>query len=146
MSRATQLWRVVLCVGAIVLGSSSLWAQKSVVASRVVHAVDDTRTVALKGNVHPLAKAANDRGPLADSQPMTRMLLLLQRSPEQEFALRQLIDAQQTKGSANYHDWLTPEQFGTQYGPSDSDVQAVTELAHSPRFPGGERFQGTYHH
>src|SRR5208337_2971580 len=54
-------------------------------------------------------------------------LLLLQRSPEQQLALRQLMDAQQTKGSGSYHAWLTPEQFGTQYGPSDTDVRAVTD-------------------
>jgi subtilase family serine protease len=55
------------------------------------------------------------------------MLLLLQRSAEQETALRQLLDAQQTKGSGSYHAWLTPGQFGQQFGPSDADVQAVTD-------------------
>jgi len=89
--------------------------------------VDDTRTVQLKGNVHPLARAEFDRGAVADSQPMTRMVLTLQRSAEQETALQQLMDAQQTKGSASYHAWLTPAQFGTQFGPSDADVQAVTD-------------------
>jgi len=55
------------------------------------------------------------------------MLLLLQRSDSQEASLRQLMDAQQTKGSGDYHNWLTPEQFGKQYGPADADVQAVTD-------------------
>jgi len=41
--------------------------------------------------------------------------------------LQQLMDAQQTKGSASYHAWLTPTQFGQQFGPSDADVQAVTD-------------------
>jgi hypothetical protein len=89
--------------------------------------VDDTRTVQLKGNVHPLARPEFDRGAVADSQPMTRMLLTLQRSAEQETALQQLMDAQQTKGSASYHAWLTPDQFGKQFGPSDADMQAVTD-------------------
>ena len=34
---------------------------------------------------------------MSDAQPATRMLLLLQRSPEQETALRQLLDQQQDK-------------------------------------------------
>src|ERR1700687_6174147 len=51
--------------------SASLWAQKAAVPSRVVEAVDDTRTMRLQGNVHPLARAAFDQGALADSQPMT---------------------------------------------------------------------------
>lgn len=128
MNRGILLCREVLCVLAVLLsGSASLWAQKVAVPSRVVDAVDDARTMRLQGNVHPLARAAYDHGALADSQPMTRMLLLLQRSQEQETSLRQLLENQQTKGSGNYHAWLTPEQFGKQYGPSDADVQTVTD-------------------
>ena len=56
------------------------------------------RRCGCKGNVYPLAKAAYDQGAVADSQPMTRMMLLLQRSAAQELALRQVMDAQQTKG------------------------------------------------
>jgi len=102
-------------------------AQTRPVPSRVTAQVDDTRTVQLKGNIHPLARPEFDRGAVADSQPMTRMLLTLQRSAGQETALQQLMDAQQTKGAASYHAWLTPEQFGKQFGPSDADVQAVTD-------------------
>jgi hypothetical protein len=108
-------------------GVSPVEAQTRAVPARVTAQVDDTRTVQLKGNVHPLARPEFDRGAVADSQPMTRMLLTLQRSAEHETALQQLMDAQQTKGSASYHAWLTPEQFGKQFGPSDSDVQAVTD-------------------
>jgi len=128
MNRTIQLWRVAVCTLVLLTGTSRLWAQKTVVVpSRVTEAVDDTRTVTLKGNVHPLAQAANDHGVVPDSQPMSRMMLLLQRSLLQDQALKQLIDSQQTKGAANYHAWLTPEQFGAQFGPSDSDVQAVTD-------------------
>src|SRR6202795_3981335 len=108
-------------------GMSPIQAQTRPVPARVTAQVDDTRTVQLKGNVHPLARPEFDRGAVADSQPMTRMLLTLQRGAEQETALQQLMDAQQTKGAASYHAWLTPEQFGKQFGPSDTDVQAVTD-------------------
>ena len=102
-------------------------AQTHPVSSRVTAEVNDTNTVQLKGNVHPMARPEFDQGAVADSQPMTRMLLTLQRSAAQETALQQLMDAQQTKGSASYHAWLTPTQFGQQFGPSDADVQAVTD-------------------
>jgi hypothetical protein len=127
MNRAIQPSKALLCVVLALMASTSLGAQKSVTPSRIVESIDDTRTVTLKGNIHPLARAANDQGAVADSQPMTRMLLLLQRSAAQDLALKQLIDAQQTKGTASFHNWLTPSQFGTQFGPSDSDVQAVTD-------------------
>ncbi len=81
----------------------------------------------LRGNVHPQARAEFDAGVVADAQPVTRMLLLLQRSEEQETALRQLMEEQQSKNSPNYHAWLTPEQFGKQFGPADADIQAVTD-------------------
>jgi hypothetical protein len=128
MNMSKLLCRAAVCAALVApAGSIGLWAQNTPVRSRVVETVDDTRTVRLQGNVHPLARVANDQGALADSQPMTRMLLLLQRSQEQELALRQLMDAQLTKGSGSYHAWLTPEQFGKQFGPADADVQAVTD-------------------
>jgi subtilase family serine protease len=127
MNRGLYLWRALLCGVLALVGSTALRAQKSAVQSRVVETVDDAKTVTLTGNVHPLAKAEFDQGAVPDSQPMTRMMLLLQRSSGQELALHQLIDAQQTQSSGSYHAWLTPAQFGTQFGPSDSDVQAVTD-------------------
>ncbi len=126
MKTGMRLWWTILCAALCASAGQMTWAQKAPVPSRVVEQIDETRTVRIEGNVHPLARAEFDRGAVAESQPMTRMLLLLQRSPEQETALRQLLDAQQTKSSGNYHAWLTPEQFGQQFGPADADVQAVT--------------------
>jgi hypothetical protein len=127
MKTGMKFWWIILCAVVCASAGQTSWAQKAPVASRVVEQIDETRTVNIRGNVHPLARAEFDRGAVAESQPMTRMLLLLQRSAEQETALRQLIDAQQTKGSGSYHAWLTPTQFGQQFGPSDADVQAVTD-------------------
>jgi hypothetical protein len=125
--RTTAMGVVLGTLSLALIATPAVQAQTHPVPSRVTAQVDDTRTVQLKGNVHPLARAEFDRGAVADSQPMTRMLLTLQRGAQQETALQQLMDAQQTKGSASYHAWLTPEQFGKQFGPSDADVQAVTD-------------------
>ena len=122
LNRAAVCVALLVCAGAV-----GVRAQNATVRPRVTATVDDAVTVRLKGNVHPLAKAQFDQGTLPDSQPLTHMMLLLQRSTEQELALRQLLDAQVTKNSGNYHAWLTPDQFGKQFGPSGSDVQAVTD-------------------
>ena len=103
------------------LGSSSY------VPSRVTMPVDNSRIAPLRGNVLPLARPQFDRGPAPAGLPMSRMLLVLRRSQDQEAALRQMIDAQQDKTSPSYHQWLTPEQFGQQFGPSDQDIQQVTD-------------------
>jgi subtilase family serine protease len=108
--------------------------QKNRVAARVTDQVDDTNRTVLRGNVHPKARAEFDQGAVADAQPLTRILLLLQRSAEQEATLRQLMEQQQAKNSPNYHAWLTPDQFGKQFGPADADVQAVTDWLTSHGF------------
>jgi subtilase family serine protease len=96
--------------------------------------VDENQLTVLKGNTHPLARAEFDRGAAPADLPMNRMLLVLKRSDEQENALRSLVDNQQDKASPNYHKWLTPEQFGKQFGPSDQDIAQVTSWLQSHGF------------
>ena len=104
--------------------------------SRITQAIDEKQLVRLRGNVHPLAQAKFDQGKINDAQAVDRMLLLLQRSHEQESALRQLQEDQLTLNSPRHHAWLTPEQFGAQFGPSDADIQAVTNWLNARGFHG----------
>jgi hypothetical protein len=106
------------------------------VPARVTQTVDEGNRFTLSGNVHPMAKTAFDRGAVPDSEPATRMSLTLRRSDDQEAALRLLLTQQQDKSSPNYHAWLTPDQFGKQFGPADTDVQAVTDWLTSRGFSG----------
>lgn len=102
--------------------------------SLIISAINDGNVVRLFGNTRPEANAANDRGKVADNFPMQHLALQLRRSPEQEQALRQFIDQLHDPTSANYHRWLTPEQFGAQYGPVASDIQKVTSWLQSHGF------------
>ncbi len=110
------------------------FAQTAPTASRITQAVDEANLTVLKGNTYYLARAEFDRGAAPASLPMNRMLLILQRSPEQESALEQLLDQQQDHASPNYHQWLTPQQFGQQFGPSDQDVEKITSWLQSHGF------------
>ena len=103
----------------------------------ITEALDEKRLTVLKGNTHPLARREFDLGTAPASLPMERMLLVLKRSDEQEHALRKLLDDQQDKNSPNYHKWLTPEQFGAQFGPSDADLQTITNWLQSHGFQVG---------
>jgi len=109
-------------------------AQNRPVRARVSQPVDVHDLVTLQGNVHPLARPEFDQGVAPDDLPMERMLLVLQRGAEQEAALRQLLDDQQVKSSPRFHQWLIPEDFGQQFGPADSDLQAVTDWLTSQGF------------
>ena len=120
--------------GAQTAAAQSAAEQTKRVPARVIETVDDTNRAVLRGSVHPKARAEFDRGVVADAQPLTRILLLLQRSAEQDAALRQLMEEQQSKNSPNYHAWLTPEDFGKKFGPADTDVRAVTDWLTSHGF------------
>ena len=108
--------------------------QAATVPARITQPVNMENLVTLRGNTHPLARPEYDQGAAPDSLPTERMLLVLRRSAEQEAALRNLLDEQQIKSSPNFHMWLTPEQFGQQFGPADADIQAVTDWLTSQGF------------
>jgi len=103
----------------------------------ITQPVDEAQVTVLKGNTHRLARPEFDLGTAPAPLPMQRMLLVLKRSPEQEAALRKLLDNQQDKASPNYHEWLTPEQFGQQFGPTDSDMQTITSWLQAHGFQVG---------
>src|SRR5882762_1170285 len=98
---------------------SATAAQTAAIPARITQAIDETQLVRLHGNVHPLARPEFDQGIVSDATPMNRILLLLQRSPEQQAALSKFMDEQLSKDSPNFHKWLTPQDFGKLYGPAD---------------------------
>ena len=103
----------------------------------ITQPVDESQLTRLTGNTHPLARPQFDLGSAPASLPMSRMLLVLKRSPAQEATLRKMLDDQQDKGSPNYHKWLSPEQYGQQFGPTDSDLQTITAWLQSHGFQVG---------
>ena len=111
-------------------------AQTPAVAARITQAIDETQLVRLHGNVHPLARPEFDQGIVSDATPMNRILLILQRSPEQQAALSKFMDEQLSKDSPNFHKWLTPQDFGKLYGPADADIQTVTDWLTRQGFQG----------
>ncbi len=109
-------------------------AQTAASRARITDRVNTSVLMTLQGNTHPLARAQYDQGAAPPSLPMDRMLLMLKRSPDQEAALQMLLEQQQEPSSPNYHQWLTPEQFGQQFGPADTDIQAITSWLSSYGF------------
>jgi len=105
--------------------------------SLITEAIDESQLAVLKGNTHPLARPQFDLGTAPATLPMERLLLVLKRSDAQETALRKLLDDQQDKNSPNYHKWMTPEQFGAQFGPTDADIQTITSWLRSHGFQVG---------
>jgi hypothetical protein len=96
--------------------------------------IDESSLILLKGNRHPVATPANDRGEAPPDLPMERMLLVLKREAAAESALQELIARQQDRSSSTFHAWLSPEQFADRFGPSKSDRQTLTAWLQSHGF------------
>jgi hypothetical protein len=96
--------------------------------------INEAQRTMLHGNVSPLAQPQYDQGRVSDSLPASRVLLMLNRPPEREAALQQYLLEVHSKGSTTYHHWITPQQFGEQFGLADTDVQAVTDWLGSKGF------------
>jgi hypothetical protein len=92
--------------------------------SRIKGDVDDTARVPIAHSRLGLT-GARDMGPVDESARFERMTLVLKMSSEQQRGLAALLDSQQTKGSASYHRWLTPEEFGRQFGPAPEDLAKI---------------------
>ncbi len=97
-----------------------------IVRARIVSPIDNSRLQYLPKNTHPLARTEYDQGPAPASLAMDRMLLVLTASADRRQAPDELVKAQQDKASPQYHRWLTPQQFGEQFGAADTDIQKIS--------------------
>jgi len=87
--------------------------------------VDSRVSVVVPGSKHALAQPRFDAGAVDPGLRMNRVILALSPSTEAKADLQAFLDRQQDKSSADYHHWLTPEEFGTKYGPAPEDIQAI---------------------
>jgi len=74
-------------------------AQRNAIPVRINQTIDEGKHAVLRGNTYPLALPKFDRGPAPPDLPLDRVLLVLQRSPEQEAVLKSLLEQQQQKSS-----------------------------------------------
>jgi hypothetical protein len=119
-----------ICIGVLALFftvNSARAQDESAPRARIDRDIDEGDLVELRGNTHAEAKPDNDRGEVEDDFRMEHMLLQLRRSPEQERALERFIDELQTKGSPNFHRWITAREFGAKFGLANRDLDKITD-------------------
>ncbi len=123
------------------LGLWRVWVGAAALAlSAVAGAQSRSTPVRIAGNTRPEATALNDLGPVDDGLPLQHMLLQLKRPPDRQAALDAWMAGLQDKSSENYHQWLTPEEFGARFGlPPDALAQVKAWLA-----AGGLTVDGVY--
>jgi len=101
-------------------------AQVRAQADRVVGALDVNQRQTVKGHVAGWTSTEGDLGAVSADVQLEHLTVVLTRSAERQAAFEQLLADQQNPQSPRYHQWLTPEQIGEQYGPTQNDVDAVT--------------------
>jgi subtilase family serine protease len=89
--------------------------------------VDENSLTRLHGQVNRAARPEFDRGRAPDSLPQEHILMMLRRSEPREQELQQFIRRQYDPHSPDFHRWLTPQQFGERFGPSNQDIGKVTQ-------------------
>jgi len=118
-----------LLVGATLVSSAVAGTNPKITVhptARITEKLDVTKRVTLD-KTHPalLVQNATDLGAVDTTKQLSHIFLILKSSDEQEYALRSLLDAQQDKGSPNYHQWVTPETFGQAFGVDPVDIATV---------------------
>ncbi len=95
----------------------------AVPVARVTARVDNARNgLRSFGHVSGALRTAKDLGRINPNTASPGMIMVLRSSEEQKREIRKVIDEQQDKRTANYHQWVTPEEFGAHFGVDDADI------------------------
>ncbi len=128
MFKSSVVARLLLTI--VVFGSISFGAN----SDRVVGVVSNGQTATLRGNIHPMAKTEFDQGPVDPAMQMGTITLIATPTAAQQQALNLLLAQQQDRKSANYHKWLTPEQYADRFGLSKADIAQISSWLASEGF------------
>ncbi|WP_109486098.1 protease pro-enzyme activation domain-containing protein [Occallatibacter savannae] len=116
-------FRVLGWLAPCVLAATSIAAQRP--ATRIQNEVNNSDTAPLRSGQLQPSPAEFDAGRMPSNTKLTGVSIVFNRSAQQQAALEKLLAAQQDPSSPQYHRWLTPEQFGAQFGMAQSDLDKV---------------------
>jgi subtilase family serine protease len=91
-----------------------------------VAGINGNNRVALPNTIPARVRRATDMGAAPASRRLSSVTVRFSMTPDQQAALSQLLLDQQNPSSPRYHQWLTTEQFGAQFGLSSSDIAQVS--------------------
>jgi subtilase family serine protease len=104
-------------------GSTPAAAQMS--TDRIAQKIQSDQVEAIPGTSHPLALPEYDQGRVSGSMALRHVSIVFRLSPAQQEDLDQLLAEQQDPSSANYHKWLTPDQYADRFGLTRNDAAKV---------------------
>jgi hypothetical protein len=148
--RFTHYLSLLAFLGTLVPAAAA-WSQAVTPEAQVLSPIDENKMFTLKGNTLPVANADNDRGRVNPQLRMTDLILVLSRSPQQQAAFDRFVASQYDPASPNFHHWLSPDEVGQDFGPSQADIATVSNwlsahgfsIGRLPRDHMSIRFSGT---
>ena len=94
--------------------------------ARLAAPIANSSRATIAGSQPPRARLAQDVGAVDSSTPLQSITMYFSRSTQQQADLDALLAAQQNPSSPQFHQWLTPADFGARFGLADADI-AKTE-------------------
>src|SRR5436305_414245 len=104
------------------------------VADRIAGDLANGPKVAVRGNVHGRARPEFDLGRADGSRPLQGASLAFRPSPAQQKDLDHFLAELANPKSPNFHQYLSPAQFGERFGLSLNDIAKITNLLQSQGF------------
>ncbi|HEX4507050.1 MAG TPA: S53 family peptidase [Alphaproteobacteria bacterium] len=110
------------------------WAEEGAASrSVVVDRIDENQRVTLAGNTRArLRDLPGVKTP--DTTRLEHIHMQLRSTPEREQAAETYIEQLTEPNSANYHKWLTADEFGSRFGAAEADIAKVTAWLKSKGF------------
>lgn len=130
MQSRSPFSRLFLVFGLVFVLSST---GQAVVPNRIASVAAESRA-SLPHTVSPRVRNATDLGSTPEDRVLDSLTLRFNMTAAQQAALTQLLNDQQNPNSPRYHQWLTPEQFGAQFGLSSADIAKVSSWLTSQGF------------
>jgi subtilase family serine protease len=126
--RSAPLPRLLFTAAAYVIGLAGLGvpAASAAVQNRITATISEIDQTEIPDSVHPRTRLAVDRGPVPAATRLQGMTIRFSMTAAQQAALDQLLVDLQNPSSPRYHQWLSPAQYGAQFGLSGPDIAKVT--------------------
>src|SRR4051812_7642248 len=103
-------------------------------ARRINQKVNDNATFQLVGNTRPMLSLAQDQGEVSSAQALPRMSIHFAMSSQQQEDLDALLRQQQIPGAAQFHKFLTPQEYADRFGLNTDDLAQVTQWLQNQGF------------
>jgi subtilase family serine protease len=113
---------------------SAIPSQSQQPQARLAAPITNASRATLAGSRPPRARLAHDLGAVDSSMPLQSITMYFSRSAQQQSDLDALVAAQQNPSSPQYHQWLTPAEFGARFGVADADIAKTQAWLQSEGF------------